>query len=101
MSQDRPPEFKMPREILDLSKLRKDLYVVYYDEKDKAIHLDIKAAEINRLQNQNPLVIPLLLKTLATATQMMSEDYLVMMQAAMEGKKRGGIRLTDVIPEPS
>lgn len=101
MSQDRPPEFKMPKEILDLSRLREDLYVVYYDKKDNAVHLDIKADAINRLANSNPTLIPLLIKTLATATQMMSEDYLLMLQAAMEGKKKGGIHITDALPKPS
>jgi hypothetical protein len=89
------------REVLDISKLRKDLYVIYYDEKDSAIHLDIKAAEINKIQNKNPLCIPLLLKTLATATQMMTEDYLTMMQMAVNEKQKGAIHITDAIPKPS
>jgi hypothetical protein len=60
--------------IIDLANIRKDLYVVYYDEKDKSINLDIKATLINSLANGNPLVIPLLIKTLTTAAQMLSED---------------------------
>lgn len=79
---------------------KQDLYVVYYDEKDSAIHLDIKAEAINRLANSNPTLIPLLIKTLATATQMMSEDYLTMLQAAMEGNRKGGIHITDALPKP-
>lgn len=86
---------------IDLSTLRKELYIVYFDEKDGAIHLDIKASEINRLQNRNPATIPLLIKTLATATQMMAADYLIMVQSAQSGEKKGAIHITDALPKPS
>ena len=71
--------------LIDTKRIR--LYELYYDTMDKAVHLDINAVEINKLQNQDVLTIPLLMKTLATATQMMAEDYLTMMRLAVKQKE--------------